>query len=133
MRDLFFTNFKAKLLSLLAATFLWFTIHLANPPEATLAERDFPGLPIALRVASGEPHSYKVEPWTVQVKLRGDLGLLQSLREDQIEVFVNLTDVSKETQSLRKRIQVHLPEGARLISVDPEEVTVGRLLTAAGD
>ena len=61
------------------------------------------------------------------VRLRGDLGVLQSLREEKIEVFVNLTDINKATKGLRKRIQVHPPEGTRLMSVDPEEVMVERL------
>ncbi len=127
MRDLLFTNFKAKFLSLLAATFLWFSIRQATPPEATLVERDFPGLPIELKVSSEEPFSYKVEPWTVQVRLRGDPAVLQSLREDQIEIFVSLTDVKVDADGQRKRIQVRAPDGTRLISIDPEEVVVKRL------
>lgn len=127
MRALFFTNFRVKLVSLLAAVLLWFTIHLANPPEATLVDREFPGLPIDVKVAAGDPHGYEVEPGTVTVRLRGDLGVLQGLREEKIEVFVNLTDINRSTKGLRKRIQVHPPEGTRLMSVDPEDVMVERL------
>ena len=127
MRDLVFTNFQAKLLSLLAATFLWFTIHLSTPPEVAFIERDFPGLPIRAIRASEDANSHHIEPWTAQVRLRGEPSVMQNLREEQIEVFVNLSDIKKETKGLRKRLQVYLPEGIRLMSIDPEEVTVESL------
>ena len=127
MRDLVFTNFQAKLLSLLAATFLWFTIHLSTPPEVIPIDRDFPGLPIREIRSSEDPNAHRVEPWTAQVRLRGELSVMQNLREEQIEVFVNLSDIKKETKGLRKRLQVYLPEGIRLMSIDPEEVTVESL------
>lgn len=124
MRDLLLRNFQVKLLSLVAATFIWFTVRLANPPEVALVERDFPGLPITVMLGLDETFRYKIEPWTAQVRLRGDPATFQNLREKQIEVFVNLTDTEKQTKGLRKRVQVYLPEGLRLMSVDPEEVTV---------
>lgn len=127
MRDLLLRNFQVKLLSLVAATFIWFTVRLANPPEVALVERDFPGLPITVMLGSDEAFRYKIEPWTAQVRLRGDPATFQNLREKPIEVFVNLTDTEKQTKGLRKRVQVYLPEGLRLMSVDPEEVTVATI------
>ena len=127
MRELILHNFQAKLLSLLAATFLWFTIHLSTPPEVAFIERDFPGLPIREIRSSEDPNAHRVEPWTAQVRLSGAPSVMQNLREEQIEVFVNLSDIKKETKGLRKRLQVYLPEGIRLMSIDPEEVTVESL------
>ena len=127
MRDLVFKNFRVKLASLLSATLLWFTIHLTMPHGAEIVNRVFAGLPIKILVAPDDSHEFRIEPWTVQIELRGDANVIRALREEQVEVFVKLADTDCGAKQVRRRIQVHPPEGTRLVSVDPEEVIVERM------
>jgi YbbR domain-containing protein len=131
LRNLFFHDFWLKLFSLVLALAIWGVVSLAiqrevpptDNPIAILEEHTFTGVPVLVVSTAQDVRSFKVEPAEVEVTVRGDSKLLQSLKSSEIRALVDLTGI-ESAHSLRKRIEVSTPTGVSHARVFPEEVNV---------
>jgi hypothetical protein len=118
-----------KLLSLLLAMLIWFTVKQGLErgggfpvvPDGTT--RPFDHLPI--RVLAGPvPEAVRVTPAEVTVVLRGRPDVLARLRPQDVDVYVTLADLPS-TNAVRRAVRVNAP-GCQVGSVSPEEVLIER-------
>ncbi len=132
LRHLFVDDFLLKLLSLVLALLFWLTVSFAiqekqGSPAPVLRSvpevRSFSNLPVVVMSSASDVRNFKVSPNQVEVTVRGDSVLLQSLHSKEIRVMVDLTGI-EAAENLRKRIEVSTPAGVTLVSVRPEEVEV---------
>ena len=87
--------------------------------EERIEEVVFKNLKIEIREAS--PFiNYQLIPETVEVKLAGKQSHINSIKEEDITIFVNLSDTERETV----KVEAKLPLEINLIEILPEEVTV---------
>ncbi|HYV27687.1 MAG TPA: CdaR family protein [Candidatus Eisenbacteria bacterium] len=134
LRESIAKDFWLKMFSLALATLIWFTVKFAIRNEMNVArtalapttQRVFEKLPITVMTAAGESRGFKVEPESVKVVVSGEAVALQILKERDIEVYVNLTDV-QDAKGLRKRIEVYTPPGVGLVRVVPPDVSVEKM------
>lgn len=63
---------------------------------------------------------YKLTPETVDVRVSGKLDILEGLTNEDIEVFVNLSDIQIEYA----RVEVELPPAISLVQVTPEQLKI---------
>jgi len=66
--------------------------------------------------------SCKIEPKVVDIIIEGQNVLLDKIKEEDVEAFVELTDSFQKEQ--KAKVQVHLPEGITLVKIEPAEVKV---------
>jgi YbbR domain-containing protein len=64
--------------------------------------------------------SYKLNPEKVDIRISGKYDDMKNITEDDIKVFVNLSD----TETERAKVEVELPPGINLIQIIPEEVDI---------
>ncbi len=87
--------------------------------EERIEEVVFKNLKIEIREAS--PFiNYQLIPETVEVKLAGKQSHINSIKEEDITIFVNLSDTERETV----KVEAKLPLEINLIEILPEEVAV---------
>lgn len=122
-------DFWVKAFSLALAVLIWKTvdhaIHLKTTAEnnsTKRTERTFKALPITVMKDAADIHSFRVTPARVDVTISAPSGL-QNIKEKDIEVYVNLTDVQDAT-ALRKRVQVFAPADVTILGVSPPDVSV---------
>ena len=82
-------------------------------------ERVFPRLEVALRNAEGP---VRIVPPRVSVTLRGPQRILEGLRPDAVDVYVDVAGLEKGRHQVV--VTAQLPDGLRVSSVEPPEVTV---------
>lgn len=128
-------NLGWKMLSLLAATLIWLTIHSSiqgnvkavsntSAPETIVTNRLT--LPIIVATAATEVRSFRINPHAVEVALSGDDDVVLKLKPSDVDAFVNLIDITGARQ-LRKKVQIRTPPGVSIVSVEPAEVSVESL------
>lgn len=131
-------NLGWKMMSLLAATLIWLTIHSSvqgnfkpvgntSPPETIVTNRLT--LPIIVATAATEVRAFQIHPHTVEVALSGDDDVVLKLKPADVDAFVNLIDVTGAKQ-LRKKVQIRTPPGVSIVSVEPADVNVESLPAA---
>ena len=64
--------------------------------------------------------SYKLDPEKVDIRISGKYNDMKNITEDDIKVFVNLSDTEME----RVKVEAELPPGINLIQLIPEEVDI---------
>lgn len=131
-RDFFVINRWQKLFALFLAVLIWLAVRSGvtlTPAADDVGHepRRFDQLPITVLTTSTDLGRYRLEPEFVSVILRGDATLLEKIKPSQIEVFVNLTE---DSPMGTRPIHVYPPEGTELVSLQPREVLVDRLLAA---
>ena len=128
-RDWIIKDFSWKLLSLMLAVVLWITIHdLRETPEAvvpfaTVNTMTFTNLPVFAVSGSADVHNAQIIPNVVAVKVSGPSDIMAGLQKSQVHAVVNLTGVDS-ARRLRRSVDVSLPPGVALGTVDPPEVGV---------
>lgn len=128
-RDAITQNFWLKLISLLLATMIWFAIsgvQMNTRADRTLlghSERKLKGVPITVMKSAADLRAFQMEPSTVDLTLSGPTSQVQALTPQQVEVFINLTDVH-DTPGLSKKIQVRTPGGIEVVQVSHSEARV---------
>ena len=90
-------------------------IHVEEKEE----EKIFQNIEIEPREASPFIH-YQLIPATADVKVAGKSSNINSLKEEDIKIFVNLSDTNKETV----KIEVELPLNINLVDISPDFATV---------
>lgn len=128
-RDAILQNFWLKLFSLVLATMIWFAIFGAqnnlrvDRPVLGVVERKLEQVPITVMKSAADLRAFKVEPSVVEITVRGPIAKVQALTPQQVEVFINLTDMS-DTVGPTKKILVHLPADIALLGVTPTEARI---------
>jgi hypothetical protein len=123
-------NYWLKLFSLVLATLIWFVIssnfRSAETPVniAALrptASKDF-RRPVVVMMPARNVQPFQVDPGEVTVKVLGDQAVLNKLREDDIDVYVNLMNVQNPQGSFR--VDVGHPREVSIKEVWPAHVYV---------
>lgn len=128
--DFFVINRWQKLFALLLAVLIWLAVRSGialAPPAGDVGHgiRQFDRIPVAALSSLSNPSRFRLEPELVTVILRGSPLVLEKIRDEQLEVFVNLS-AGSGTNGTRP-IHVYVPAGTELVSVRPREVLVDRL------
>ena len=124
VRELLLHNFAWKLVSLVLAVLVWFTLQSGVQRQLRPSDlRTFSRLEITVMTTAGDERSFRVEPSTVAVTVNGDTCSMRNLRASDVQVFVNLTEIL-DAKVLRKKIQVYVPPGINVVEIDPPEVSV---------
>jgi hypothetical protein len=128
----FFTkNPGLKLISLVLATAVWFTIYAFQHDirwGKSLMEqtRVFERHPITVMKNAADSHAYRFIPSEVDVVLRGPSQVINSITERDIEVYINLTDVV-DAEKLVKKVIVIPPEDIKVVEVRPPVVRIEKI------
>ena len=121
-RNILFRNFGWKLLSLALAIVIWLTIK-ALSAEQGQTERMFVNLEIKIVSGTADVRTFRIEPRTVNVTIKGRPGAISRLAEREIRVFADLTSADV-TQSFRQHLDVAVPNGLTVVRLEPTEVQV---------
>lgn len=120
-RNILFRNFGWKLLSLALAIVIWLTIKALSTEQQT--ERMFINLDIQIVSGTADVRTFRVEPTTVKVTVKGRPGAVSRLAEREIRVFADLT-TADITQSFRQHLDIAVPNGITVVRLEPTEVYV---------
>lgn len=119
-----------KLLSLVLATVVWFTVRTlsreALSPGKALdawATRTFEDVPVLVVSAAADVREFRVHPPVAQITVSGRPEVLRALEPRDIHVMVDLTGI-ETARDLRKRLDVSVPAGVTVVRVVPTEVRV---------
>jgi YbbR domain-containing protein len=129
MRDLFFKDLGWKIFSLLLAAGIWLTVHrilLESPEPASsggTSSLTYGNLPVVIVATAADVHLYRVAPNTVSVTVRGSPDAIAVLQANQVRATVDLTDF-ESAGDLKGRVDVSVPSGITLVSVEPSKVGV---------
>lgn len=114
-----------KLLALLLAALIWFTVRQGVDRGAGAAYRTFTGVPIRVLTLASDLDQFRVSPAEVTVILRGKPDALAQHTTRSVEAYVNLADNAGTSGA---RIGVHVnAEGAEVVSVSPRDVVIERM------
>ncbi len=108
-----------RILSVAVAVALWYMVAADRNPQTERAfsvELQARGLPAGLVVVGTTPR--------VEVKVRGPRSAVGELNPEGVEAYVDLTQVT-EAGEYRLPVRVRVPQGMRVVSVQPDEVVVG--------
>jgi hypothetical protein len=127
MHDWLTKNFGWKLLSVFLALAIWLTVHkIREEPEVTAvagAGNTYGDVQVLVVSASADVHDVRIVPNKVDVKVNGASDVMATLQANRIHAFVNLTGVDS-AHDLQRGVEVSLPRGVTLISIDPPQVIV---------
>ena len=134
LREFLRRNPWQKLFSLLLATLVWATVRQyasrggLQVPGPDAPTRLFANLPVRILTLATSLNTYQVDPGQITVVVRGRASTLSRLRAEDIEVYVNLTDLS-ETEPVRRPVHVNVA-GVQVVLIAPEEVLIEPVPTA---
>jgi YbbR domain-containing protein len=86
--------------------------------------RTFSGIPVEVRVGGGTSIGFSVAPSRVALTVSGSPSVLASLQEQDLFPFVRTTAPSSLAGSSRQQVQIQLPLGLRVVSIEPPAVVV---------
>jgi len=121
-RNIVFRNFGWKLLSLGLAIVIWLTIK-ALSAEQGQTERMFINLEIKIVSSRTDVRTFRIEPATVNVTVKGRPSAVSRLVDPEIHVFADLT-AADLTESFRQHLDVAVPNGITVVRFEPTEVQV---------
>ena len=127
-RDIFVKDFVWKLISLVLAAFIWYTVHKLIAPQSAGASNDintvtYDNEPVLIEATAADMHLYHVKPETVSVTLSGPAEIMSVLQANQIGVRVDLSKFDPAT-AISQPVYVSVPGGVTLINVKPAKVDV---------
>ncbi|HEX3031916.1 MAG TPA: hypothetical protein VHS59_06695 [Bacillota bacterium] len=110
-------NLGLKVLALISAIIMWIYVAYQNPAN----EQVLTGVPLTYRQL---PADLKVTaiPRTVEVRLQGNQPFGRQIGVKEIQAWVDLKGAKAGTNSIS--VQVKMPFGVHLISVNPDKVYV---------
>jgi len=150
IQDIVVKDFWWKFLAFVLATLIWANfggklderievdesgVHVAAEPGQlveTVLSRPFER-PIAVLRSGEVADAFRVAPVDVRVILRGGRGRFATLDPKLILAFVDVTDMNEKaggtahTRPVSRMVQVHVPPGVELVSVEPRSVIVERI------
>jgi YbbR domain-containing protein len=119
-RNIILRNFGWKLLSLALAVVIWLTIK-ALSAEQGQTEKMFLTVPIQIVSSTADVRTFRVDPTTVNVTLKGRPGAINRLTEREIRVLVDVSSADTP-QSFRRHVDVAVPNGITVVRFEPTEV-----------
>jgi YbbR domain-containing protein len=128
LRDLFIKDWGWKLFSLLLAVGIWLTVHKIEEPknsEATAAGSPvtYHNLTVSIVSRTADVHLYRALPNTVSVTVSGPPEVIAVLQANEIRATVDLTE-NDSVHDLKRRVDVSVPPGVKLVNIDPPRVGV---------
>ena len=128
MRDLFIKDWGWKLFSLILAAGIWLTVHKIIEPKndavsSTGSTLTYGNLPVLVVSTAADVRDFRVAPGMVSVTVSGSPDAIAVLQANQIRATVDLTDI-ESARDLKRRVDVSVPSGITLVSVDPPKVGV---------
>ena len=134
MRDWFIKGLGWKLYSVFLALAIWLTVHKileeSAPPPIVVpplppspVAATFTNLPVLIVSAAADVREFHVTPNAVTVTVSGQPEIMAALQVDQVHALVDLTDI-EAARNLRRRVDISMPTGVTLVSVEPPEVNV---------
>ncbi|PYM17053.1 MAG: hypothetical protein DME18_00030 [Verrucomicrobia bacterium] len=134
LRDRILNHFGWKLASAVVATLIWITIDYNIQNSFKLPEMHASGsvtrrLSVLVIRPPSDMRGLLITPGEVDVTVRGESWVLNSLNVSDVQVFVNLTEVN-DAKTFRKRVVVNTPPNVAVVKVEPEEVIVERVSPA---
>jgi YbbR domain-containing protein len=128
MRDLFIKDWGWKLFSLILAAGIWLTVHKIIEPKSTDAVAigspvTYENLPVLVVSTAADVRDFRVVPGVVSVTVNGSPDVMSVLEANQIRATVDLTDI-ESARDLKRRVDISVPSGVTLVSVDPPKVGV---------
>jgi YbbR domain-containing protein len=127
MRDWLTKDFGWKLFSVFLAVAIWLTVHkIREEPEVSAALGvgiTYGDLPVLAVSATADVHNVRIVPGRVDVKVSGPSDIMETLQANRIHAFVNLTGIDS-AHDLQRGVEVSLPRGVTLVSIDPPQVIV---------
>lgn len=130
MRDLLFKDFWWKLFSLLLAGFIWYTVHkiIEEPQAAAVGPANitvpYGNVPVSIVAAGMDTRLFGINFNTVSVTVSGLPLAMNVLQGNQIHASVNLSDFNETTKDLDRFVEVAVPWGVTVVSVDPPKVKI---------
>jgi hypothetical protein len=120
-------DFGWKLFSIFLAVVVWVTVHkIREEPEATAdlgVGNTYGDLPVLVVSATADVHDVRIVPNKVDIKVSGPSDIMGTLQANRIHPFVNLTGIDS-AHDLQRGVEVSLPRGVTLVSIDPPQLTV---------
>src|SRR5450631_3414326 len=100
MRDLFIKDWGWKLLSLLLAADIWWTVHKIVDPkntDTTAAGSTFTydNLPVTVVSAAADVHDCRVIPSAVKVTVSGPAGVMKNLKIGDVHAVVEFSETNQ--------------------------------------
>ena len=128
MRDLFIKDWGWKLFSVILAVVIWLTVHNIIEPKniaitASGTTLTYGNLPVLIVSTAADVRDYRVVPGVVSVTVSGSPDVIAVLQANQIRAMVDLTDI-ESAKDLKRRVDISVPSGITLISVEPARVGV---------
>jgi hypothetical protein len=133
LRNLLLNNRWLKLVALALATLIWFSIHLRvtnsiQPPSGpigAISERAFDRHPVSVLTDATAQGGALLEPSRVRITVKGDTAVVERLRADEIQAFVDVTRAPAGVD-LTNKVVVYAPSNVTLVRVEPPNVRVRR-------
>ncbi len=121
IRSLILDHLGLKIFSLILGTLIWLAVkaNFANPSEA---DRAFVNRPILVLTDTAEHSAVVVNPNQASVTVRGSASLMQIIKEEDVHVFVRLSEKRPFTGELP--VHVHVPAGANVVLLTPATAAV---------
>ena len=134
MRERFINDLGWKLFSVFLALAIWLTVHkileesapppvIVPPPTPAPVATTFTNLPVLIVSAAADVREFHVTPNTVTVTVSGQPEIMMALQAGQVHALVDLTDI-EAAHNLHRRVDISMPTGVALVTVDPVEVSV---------
>lgn len=102
-------------------------VSIGEQPTA----RSFSQIPVEVRVVGGASGGFTVAPRVVSLTVSGSPSNLSALQEHDIAPYVRLkAEVAANTDTSREQVQIQLPLGLRVVSIEPASVVVQRKIEA---
>jgi YbbR domain-containing protein len=133
LRNLLLDNLGLKLFALVLATLIWLSIQIKidkaiQPPTSPIgavSERVFKRHAVSVLSDAANKAAFKLDPSEVSITVKGNITVVENLRADDIQAFVDLTELPPNLDSVSK-VVVHTPPDVVLVQVVPPNVRVQR-------
>lgn len=145
IQDIIVRDFWWKFLAFVLATLVWANfggklddrieldeggVHVLNDATATATVLSKPiSRPIAALRGGEVSDAFRVDPVVARVIVKGEAGRLRTLDPKLILAFIDVNDMNDKSygRPASRIVQVYVPAGVELISVEPRSVIVERM------
>lgn len=129
IRELFLKDLGWKVFSLLLAAFIWYTVHkiIEEPKLVALSPASsvvtYGEVPVYL-VGAADLRGYGLNSNSVSVTISGPPGNMAILEKSLIHAVVNLADAPAPLPNGDRPVEVTVPWGVTVVSVEPAQLRV---------
>jgi len=124
LRDYIFENLGWKLAALVLAVAAWLSIRFAGEWGAQRLN----SLPVQVMTTPGDNRAFRVDPARVDVIVRATPSTLKNLSDQQVRVFVNLTDIPDVPGvGIIREVLAYSPNQIQVVRIEPKAVSIERI------